>query len=113
MMIHRAARAAAGGGALAAATIVTVVAPARRPALRVAAVAREARAAAAHVPVLLAARHLPRRAQHRPVHGRGARVAEARVPARAVARRAAALGIAASARPALVPTHHPIPHALG
>ena len=113
VIIHRAARGAAGGGALAAATGVAVVAPARRPALRVAAVAREARAAAADVPVLLAARHLPLRAQHRPVHGRGARVAEARGPARAVARRAAALGVAASARPALEPILGPIQHALG
>merc|ERR1739841_480570 len=119
MMIHRAARAAAGGGALAAATIVTVVAPARRPAPRRAALAREARAAAAHVPILLAACHLPRRAQHRAVHGRGARVAEARVPAhaaarpRAAARRAAALGIAASARTALEPILGPIQHAHG
>ena len=113
-MIPRAARGAAGGGALVAAAGVAVVAPARRPALRVAALAREARAAAAHVPpILLAARHLPRRAQHRAVHGRGARVAEARVPARAAARRAAALGIAASARPALEPILGPIHHALG
>ena len=112
-MIQRAARAAAGGGALAAAAGVAVVAPARGPASRVAAVAREARAAAADVPVLLAARHLPRRAQHRAVHGRGARVAEARVPARAAARRAAALGIAASARTALEPILGPIHHALG
>ena len=113
MMIRRAARATAGGGALAAAAVIAVVAPAQRPAPRVAAVAREARAAAADVPVLLAARHLPRRAQHRPVHGRGARVAEARVPARAAARRAAALGIAASARTALEPILGPIHHALG
>ena len=112
-MILRAPRGATGGGALAGAAGVAVIAPARRPALRVAAPTREARLAAAGVPVLLAARHLPRRAQERASHGRGGRVAEARVPARAAAdpRRAAALGIAASARLALEPIVGPIQHA--